>query len=94
MNTIGFWGQIDLEQAKNTVLGNVSLLVPRRKEIYLALQYVKEKLQEFEITIDWESAYEDGSVEFMIDYKEEVDIETVKENIKNFTGLVTFISFD
>lgn len=94
MLTIGFYGQVDTAYVDQLEKENkIDFIHAHRKYVYAGLAYLREQLSQFNVTCDWEAGYEDGRIEFLIDYEPEVDIEPVKKAITNLNGLVKLLNF-
>lgn len=93
MNTIGFYGKVDLEEIKKLENKGIRFLKKHRKPVYVGLDFINEILKNYKVTCDWECGYEDGIVEFLIDYEMDYDIEPVKKIIQELKGVVIFEGF-
>lgn len=94
MATIEFLGMIDQEEIMKLEKSGVRFIKQNQKNSILGVHYISKKLGKFKVICDWISGYEDGTVEFTVDYSpNEVELDSLRKAIQNLKGTVRFVSF-
>lgn len=85
MNTIGFLGQVKDTQIKELENKGVLILNKNKLLIEHGLNFIRENLKNLNVNCDWEAGYEGGIVEFVIESENSINLEVLKDRIKNFS---------